>query len=107
QRITAVSTTVSEYMPMGDGVKEVVKAKRVPYFLVPELTEWCFHVFVDNAGANSLVINPLNSATTKNIDLRFPFTRELTRSRPISMVYVPTTDQNADTLLKGTLLVKH
>ena len=110
QRLTASSTTEAEYISMGDGVKEGLFVKGVVSFVQPELSEKCFPVFVDNAGSISLATNPLSSARTKHIDVRFHFIRELVRSRTISIVYVPTADQHADILTKpltGNTFVKH
>ena len=105
-----VSTTEAEYISIGDGVKEALFAKGVLSFLVPELSEECFDVFVDNAGAISLATNSLSSARTKHIDVRFHFIRELVRSKTISVEYVPTADQHTDILTKpltGICFVKH
>ena len=45
---------------------------------------------------------PLSSARTKHIDVRFHFIRELTRrSKTISVEYVPTKEQRADILTKA------
>ena len=55
---------------------------------------------VDNAEAISLANNPLSSARTKHIDVRFHFLRELVRSKMIEVVYVPTKFQHADILTK-------
>ena len=97
-KVISVSTTEAEYISIGDGVKEALFAKGVLSFLVPELSEKCIDVFVDNAGAISLATNPLSSARTKHIDVRFHFIRELVRSKTISIKYVPTADQHADIL---------
>ena len=58
-------------------------------------------MFVDNEGAIALANNPLNSARTKHIDVRFHFIRELVRSKTISVKYVPTKEQHAHILTKA------
>ena len=58
-------------------------------------------MFVDNEGAIALANNPLSSARTKHIDVRFHFIRELVRSKTISVKYVPTKEQHADILTKA------
>ena len=58
-KVISVSTTEAEYISIGDGVKEALFAKGVLSFLVPELSEKCIDVFVDNAGAISLATNRL------------------------------------------------
>ena len=75
-------------MALGDGVKEAVFAKAVASFLVPGLTEKIILAIVDNEGAINLASNPLSSASTKHIDVRFHFVRELVSSGTIVVEYV-------------------
>ena len=42
----------------------------------------------DNQGAKELIENPLSSARSKHIDVRFHFIRDLFRTRKISVEYV-------------------
>ncbi|CAN0489253.1 unnamed protein product, partial [Laminaria digitata] len=100
QNIVTLSTTKAEYVALGDGVKEALFAKSVLSFVVPSLSEKFFEVFVDNKGAIALANDPLSSARTKHIDVRFHFIRELVRSKTISVEYVPTKEQRADILTK-------
>ena len=60
----------------------------------------CCDVFVDLAGAISLANNPLSSARTKHIDVRYHFIRELVRSKTIRVQYVTSAQQHADILTK-------
>ena len=101
QKIVTLSTTEAAYVALGDGVKEALFAKSVLSFIVPSLSENCIEVFVDNEGAIALANNPLSSARTKHIDVRFHFIRELVRSKTISVKYVPTKEQHADILTKA------
>ena len=98
QKIVTLSTTEAEYVALGDGVKEPWFAKSVLSFIVPSLSENCIDVFVDHEGAIALADNPLSSARTNHIDVRFHFIRELVRSKTISVKYVPTKEQHADIL---------
>ena len=110
QKIVTLSTTEAEYVALGDGVKEALFAKGVHFFIIPSISENCIKMFLDNDGAISLANNPLNSARTKHIDVRFHFIRELTRSKTISVEYVPTKEQRADILTKvltGAIFKKH
>ena len=70
-------------------------------FIIPSISENCIKVFVDNDGAISLANNPLSPARTKHIDTRFHFIWELTKSKTISVEYVPTKEQYADILTKA------
>ena len=78
QKIVTLSTTEAEYVALGDGVKEALFVKGVLSFIIPSISENCIKVFVDNDRAISLANNPLSSARTKHIDVRFHFIRELT-----------------------------
>ena len=97
QRIVTLSTTEAEYVALGD----VLLAKSVASFLVPSLSQKTIKVFVDNGGAINLASNPLSSARTKHIDVRFHFVRELLSSGIIAVKYVPTSEQRADILTKA------
>ena len=101
QKIVTLSTTEVEYVALGDGVKEALFVKVVLSFIIPSISDNCIKVFVDNHGATSLANNPLSSASTKHINMRFHFIRELTRSKTISVSYVPTKEQRADILTKA------
>ena len=110
QKIVTLSTTEAEYAALGDGVKEALFVKGVLSFTIPSISENCIKVFVDNNAAISLANNPLSSARTKHIDMRFHFIRELTRSKTISVEYVPTKEQRADILTKaltGAIFKEH
>ena len=110
QKIVTLSTTEAEYVALGDGVKEALFVKGVLSFIIPPISENCIKVFVDNDGAISHANNPLSFARTKHIDVRFHFIRELTRSKTISVEYIPTKEQRADILTKaltGTIFKEH
>ena len=102
QKIVTLSSTEAEYVALGDGVKEGLFVEGVLSFIIPSISENCIKVLVDNDGAISLANNPLSSARTKHIDVRFYFIRELIRSKTmISVEYVPTKEQRADILTKA------
>lgn len=110
QKTTALSTSEAEYLALGDGVKEGLFAKAVASFMAPSLIKKTIMVYVDNEGAINLASNPLSSARTKHIDVRFHFVRELTSAGTITVEYVPTTEQRADILtkaLQGSIFREH
>ena len=110
QKIVTLSTTEAGYVALGDGVKEALFVKGVILFIIPSISENCIKVFVDNDGAVSFANNPLSSARTNHIDVRFHFIRELTRSKTISVEYVPTKEQRTDILTKvltGAIFKEH
>ena len=101
QKVVTLSATEAEYVALGDGIKEALFVRGVLSFVIPSISENCIKVFVDNDGAISPVNNPLSSARTKRIDVRFHFIRELTRSKTIPVEYVPTKEQRTDILTKA------
>ena len=101
QRIVTLSTTEVDYVALGDGVKQALFAKSVASFLVPSLSQKTIMIFVDIDGAIKLVSNPLSSARTKHIDVRFQFVRELVSSGIIAVEYVPTNEQRTDIVTKA------
>ena len=101
QKIVTLSTTEAEYVALGDGVKEGLFVKAVSSFIVPSLSEKSIKVLVDNEGAINLAANPLSSARTKHIDVRFHFIRELVRTGTIAVEHIPTKEQRADILTKA------
>ena len=80
-----MSTAEAEYVALGEGVKEALLTGGVLFFICPELTGPCVRVFEDNQGAISLAENPLCSARSKHIDVRFHFVRELIRAKKIDI----------------------
>ena len=90
QKIVTLSTTEAEYVALGDGVKEGLLVKAVLSFIVPSLSEKSTKALVDNEGPIKLAANPLSSARTKHIDVRFHFIRELVRTGMIAVEHIPT-----------------
>ena len=110
QKIVTLSTTEAEYVALGDGVKEGMFVKAVLSFIVPSLSVKSVKLLVDNEGGVNLEANPLSSARTKRIDVRFHFIRELVRIRTIAVEHIPTKKQRADILTKaliGTIFREH
>ena len=75
--------------------------KGILSFTIASISENCIKMFVGNDGEISLANNPLSSVRTKYIDVRFHFIREITRSKTISVEYVPTKEQRVDILTKA------
>lgn len=80
QRVVALSTAEAEYIAAGEGVKEALFVRAVLSFVAPETNGASIQVREDNQGAIALVQNPLSSARSKHIDVRFHFIRELFKS---------------------------
>ena len=95
-----MSTSEAEYVALGEGVEEALLTGAVLSFICPELSGSCVRVFKDNQGAIALAENPLSSARSKHIDVRFHFVRELRRAKKIDIQFVASEEQHADTLTK-------
>ena len=70
-------------------------------FIAPETRGASIKVLEDNQGAKALIENPLSSARSKHIDVRFYFIRDLFRTRKIRVEYVASAEQHADILTKA------
>ena len=69
-------------------------------FIAPETSGATIKVLVDNQGAKALIENPLSSARSKHIDVRYHFIRDLFRTRKNYVEYVAWAEQHADILTK-------
>lgn len=87
QHVVSLSTSEAEYIAAGDGVKESLFVSAVLSFIAPEVCGASINVLEDNQGAKALVENPLSSGTSKHIDVRFHFIRDLFRMGKISVYY--------------------
>ena len=83
-----LSTSEEEYIAAGDSVKAALFVHAVLSFIAPETCGAGVNVLEDDQGTKAQVENPLNSARSKNIDVRFHFIREFFKARKISVEYV-------------------
>ena len=101
QRVVSLSTSEAEYIAAGEGVKEALFVRAVLSLIAPETSGASIKVLEDNQGAKTLIVNPLSSARSKHIDVRFHFIRNLFRTEKISVEYVKSAEQHADILTKA------
>ena len=66
-----------------------------------ELSGSCVRVFEENQGGIALAQNPLSSARSKHIDIRFHFVRELLSAKKIDIQFVASEEQHRDILTKS------
>ena len=97
----SLSTSEAEYIVAGDGVKEALFVRAVWSFIAPEASGASIKALEGNQGGKVLIENPLSSARSKNIDVRFHVIRDLFRKRKISVEYVSSAEQHADSLTKS------
>ena len=72
----------------------------IPAFLMPGLEPISISVYEDNKVAIDLAKHALSSSTSKHIEVRYHFLKELAASGDISVHYLQTEDQHADILTK-------
>ena len=88
QHVVSLSTSEAEYIAAGDEVKAALFVRAVLSFFAPETSGASMKVLEDNQGATALIENPLRSARSKHIDVRFHFIHDLLRTRKISVEYI-------------------
>ena len=71
QRVGSLSTSEAEYIAAGDGINQALFVRTVLSFIAPETCGASIKVLEDNQGTNILIDNPLSSARSKHIDVRF------------------------------------
>ena len=71
QRVGSLSTSEAEYIAAGDGINQALFVRAVLSFIAPETCGASIKVLEDNQGTNILIDNPLSSARSKHIDVRF------------------------------------
>ena len=101
QRVVSLSTPEAEHIAAGDGVKEALFVRAVLSLIAPEMCGASIKVLEDNQGTKALIENPLSSARSKHIGVRFHFIREIFKARKISEEYVASAEQHADILTKA------
>ena len=101
KHFVSLSTLEAEHIVAGDRVKEALFVRAVLSFIAPKTSGASNKVLEDNQGAKALIENPLSSARSKHIDVRFHFIGDLFRTRKISVEDVASAEQHADILTKA------
>ena len=101
QRCVTLSTAEAGYVALSERVKEALFTGAVLSYICPELIGPCGWVCKDNQGAIVLAENPLSSARSKHIYVRFHFARELLRAKQIGIQFVASQEQHVDILTKS------
>lgn len=100
QRVVSQSTMESEYLAIGDAAKDVLWLRA----LLAELgyAQPTTILYNDNQAAITLAHHPTKHQTTKHINVRYHFIRDLVNEKQIDVVYKKTAEMPADLLTKST-----
>ncbi|GMF61711.1 unnamed protein product [Phytophthora fragariaefolia] len=99
QASVSLSTAESELIALSEGAKE----SEWLWYLLREMgfpEENPVQVWCDSKSAISTVKNPGNHKTTKHVQVRYLFTRDLVEEGRLDIHYCPTDDMAADILTK-------
>ena len=75
-KVTSVSSSEAEYVPMAEGFKEALSLRSIWRLLLPDFEDPCIQVFEDDNGAILLAVNPATKSNSNHIDVRHHFLRE-------------------------------
>ena len=100
QPVVSLSISEAEHIAAGDGVMEALLVRAVLSFIASETNGESIELLEGNQGAEAMIENPLSSARSKHVDVRFHFIRYLLRTRITSVENVASAEQHADILAK-------
>ena len=106
QRCVTLSTTEVEHIALGEGVKEALFMGAVLSLICLVLSGSCVRVFEDNQGGIASAENPLSSARSEHIDVRFHLGRKLRRAKKIDIQCAASEEQHADVLTKSRAAIQ-
>ena len=75
--------------------------RQVWCFMLPKARMPCIAMCEDNEGANQIAEHPISNSTSKHIDVRHHFLRELVERKEIEIIHVVPQYQHADFLTKS------
>ena len=99
QKAVALSTTEAEYYALTEVIKDVAWVRSMLKDFGIQQTTVTVHC--DNQSAIALANNPAHHRSTKHIDLRYHFIRNMVTTKRIVLRYVDTGSQTADILTKS------
>lgn len=100
QEVTAVATSESEYVVMGEGVGGDIFLRQVQKFIMPSMEEYSIPVMEDKQRAIKLVNNPFASKRIRHIDTKHNFFRDAVEDGKVNIVNMKTAQQHTDVLTK-------
>lgn len=101
QSVIALSTAEAEYMALSEASRETMFLRHIlqeiDYMSSPTPTT----LFEDNQPAIKISNNPVTSARTKHVNLRYHFVRERVEDNDITIKYIDTENMVADIMTKA------
>ncbi|KAL4018000.1 hypothetical protein IC575_021587 [Cucumis melo] len=99
QPVVALSTTESEYISLGEAVKEAVWLKRIVGELLSQ--EFIPIIHCDSQSAIHLAKNPSHHERSKHIDVKFHYIRNVIAQKDVELVKVHTVENLSNMLTKA------
>ncbi|KAF8056151.1 Retrovirus-related Pol polyprotein from transposon TNT 1-94 [Scenedesmus sp. PABB004] len=99
QPTVAASTTEAEYLAAAAAVKEALWLRNLLRELGLHINT--VHIHADNQSAIKLLLNPMSSSRSKQIDVAYHFARERVTRGEVSFSYLPTGEMTADVLTEA------
>jgi len=109
----ALSTCKAKYMAMREAIKEVIYLTNMLQWLNQalnlglELKQKVTPLLTDSDSAMKLAENPEFHKRSKHIDITYHFIRECIRDKKVTVAFVKSAEQLADSLTKGLNAAKH
>ena len=100
QRHVTLSSCESEYVAMSEVVRVVLEAKQILECLGFEV-ETPIKVYVDNVAAIHVARNNFGRTTTRHVNVRYHFVRELVAEGIIEVMFIKTKENPSDILTKN------
>ena len=100
QRHVTLSSCESEYVAMSEVVRVVLEAKQILECLGFEV-ETPIKIYIDNVAAIHVARNNFGRTTTRHVNVRYHFVRELVADGVIEVMFIRTKENPSDILTKN------
>ncbi|MBW0551807.1 hypothetical protein O181_091522 [Austropuccinia psidii MF-1] len=106
QSTVSSSSTEAEYKALYEGTQQVLWFRKLFNDLSLVSSKFDLSLLGENRPAIAMAKNPMSSARTMHIDIKFHWIREQLSEGLFHLGYVPTTEMHADLLTKALHRVK-
>ena len=97
QNFVSLSTAEADYITAGSCLQFLWMKKLLRDY---GITQDIVVVYCDNSSAIDISKNSVQHSKTQHIEIRYHFIRDLVERKIVSLEYIPTERQNADTFIK-------